>query len=117
MKMNNPQQLMDRLEKCIAALGRGNTQMKTLGLEKAKTERDYKVRQAQEILKLRAEGNPVTIIQDLVKGNEEVAELRLQRDIAESSYFVGIEAMNNLRLEINVLQSQLKWMGVEFGKS
>lgn len=79
----NPQQLIERLDMCVAALGRGNTQLKTLGLEKAKTERDYKVRQAQEILKLRIDKQPVTIIQDLVKGNEEVAELRLKRDIAQ----------------------------------
>lgn len=115
--MNNPQQLMDRLEKCIAALGRGNTQMKTLGLEKAKTEKEYRIRQAQEILKLRAEGNKVTIIQDLAKGNEEVAELRLRRDVAESSYFVALEAMNNLRLEVEILRTKISWLKCEFKNS
>lgn len=92
----NPQQLMERLEMCIQALGRGNTQLKTLGINKAQTERDYKVRQAKEILKLRAEGYPVTIIQDLVKGNEEVAELRL---------------------EIEIIRSKLTWLRVEFKNS
>lgn len=113
----NPQDLMDRLEKCIAALGRGNTQMKTLGLEKAKTERDYKIKQAQEILKLKADKYPATLIMELVKGNEEVAELRLQRDIAESSYFVGLEAMNNLRLEIEIIRSKLTWLRNELKNS
>lgn len=113
----NPQELMDRLERCIAALSRGNTQMKTLGLEKAKTERDYKVKQAQEILKLKADKYPATLIMELVKGNEEVAELRLQRDIAESSYFVGLEAMNNLRLEIEIIRSKLTWLRSEFKNS
>lgn len=113
----NPQELMDRLEKCIAALGRGNTQMKTLGLEKAKTERDYKIKQAQEILKLKADKYPATLIMELVKGNEEVAELRLQRDIAESSYFVGLEAMNNLRLEIEIIRSKLTWLRNELKNS
>lgn len=108
---------MERLDTCIAALGRGNTQLKTLGLEKAKTERNYKVRQAQEILKLRADGQPVTIIQDLVKGNEEVAELRLRRDIAESSYFVALEAMNNLRLEVEILRTKISWLKCEFKNS
>ena len=113
----NPQELMDRLERCIAALSRGNTQMKTLGLEKAKTERDYKVKQAQEILKLKADKYPATLIMELVKGNEEVAELRLQRDIAESSYFVGLEAMNNLRLEIEIIRSKLTWLRNELNNS
>ena len=106
----NPQALIERLDQCIVALGRGNTQMKTLGLEKAKTERDYKVRQAQEILKLKADKYPATLIMELVKENEEVAELRLQRDIAESAYFVGLEAMNNLRLEIEIVRSKLTWL-------
>lgn len=109
-----PQQLMERLDMCVAALGRGNTQLKTLGLEKAKTQRDYKVRQAQEILKLRADKYPVTIIQDLVKGNEEVAELRLKRDIAQSDYFTAIEAMNNLRLEVEILRTKISWLKCEF---
>lgn len=113
----NPQELMDRLERCISALSRGNTQMKTLGLEKARTERDYKVKQAQEILKLKADKYPATLIMELVKGNEEVAELRLQRDIAESSYFVGLEAMNNLRLEIEIIRSKLTWLRSEFKNS
>lgn len=113
----NPQELMDRLERCISALSRGNTQMKTLGLEKARTERDYKVKQAQEILKLKADKYPATLIMELVKGNEEVAELRLQRDIAESAYFVGLEAMNNLRLEIEIIRSKLTWLRSEFKNS
>lgn len=117
MRDITPQELMNRLDQCIAALGRGNTVLKTLGLQKAQTEKDYKVRQAQEILKLRAEGNPVTIIQDLVKGNEEVAELRLKRDVAEASYFTGIEAMNNLRLEIEIIRSKLTWLRTEFKNS
>lgn len=109
----NPQSLIDRLNQCIAALGRGNTQMKTLGLEKAKAEKEYKVRQAQEILKLRAEKYQATLIMELVKGNCEVADLRLKRDIAESAYFVGLEAMNNLRLEIEIIRSQLTWLRTE----
>lgn len=113
----NPQQLINKLNQCVIALGRGNTQLKTLGLEKAETERNYKVRQAQEILRLKSEKYPATLIMELVKGNEEVADLRLKRDIAESSYFVALEAMNNLRLEIEILRSQLTWMRTELKNS
>lgn len=113
----NPQGLIGRLDQCIVALSRGNTQMKTLGLEKAKTEKEYRIRQAQEILKLKADKYPATLIMELVKGNEEVAELRLKRDIAESSYFVGLEAMNNLRLEIEIIRSKLTWLRTELKNS
>ncbi len=113
----NPQDLLDRLDKCVQALGRGNAQLKTLGLEKAKTERDYRVREAQEILKLKADGFKVTIIQEVAKGNEEVAELRLKRDIAESAYYTALQAMENLRLEIEILRSKLTWLRTEFKNS
>lgn len=113
----NPQDLLDRLDRCVQALGRGNAHLKTLGLEKAKTERDYRVREAQEILKLKADGFKVTIIQEVAKGNEEVAELRLKRDIAESAYYTALQAMENLRLEIEILRSKLTWLRAEFKNS
>ena len=113
----NPQELLNRLDTCVQALGRGNTQLKTLGLEKAKTEKEYRVKQAQEILKLKAEGFKVTIIQDVAKGNPEVAELRLKRDIAESAYYTALQAMENLRLEIEILRSKLTWLRAEFKNS
>ena len=113
----NPQNILEKLDSCVIALNKGNYNMKTLGLEKAKTERDYRVKQAQMILKLKAEGYPATLIMELVKGNEEVAELRLKRDIAESSYYVGIQAMENLRLEIEILRSKLTWMRTELKNS
>ena len=113
----NPQELLNRLDVCVQALGRGNTQLKTLGLEKAKTEKEYRVRQAQEILKLKADGLKVTIIQDVAKGNPEVAELRLKRDIAESAYYTALQAMENLRLEIEILRSKLTWLRAEFKNS
>ena len=38
------------------------------------------------MLRLRAEGVPVTIISDLCRGNEKIADLKLKRDIAETLY-------------------------------
>ena len=71
----------------------------------------------QEILKLRTEKYPVTLIMELVKGNEEVAELRLQKDIAESAYYTCISATENLRLETDVIRSKLTWLRAELSNS
>jgi len=51
------------------------------------------------------------------KGNERVADLRLNRDIAESSYFVALDAVNNLRSEIEIIRSKLTWMRAELKNS
>lgn len=115
--MSNPQLVFNQLDQCRQALTRGNTELKTLGLKKAQTERNYRVRQAQEILKLKLEKYPTTLVMELAKGNEEVAQLRLERDVAESSYFVALDAINNLRSEIEILRSKLAWLKVEYKNS
>ncbi|MBY7004320.1 hypothetical protein FDA45_06755 [Clostridium botulinum] len=56
---------------------------------------------------------PSNMINDLSKGNDKVEELRLQRDIKESSYYTAISAMDNLRLEIEILRSLLTWLRIE----
>lgn len=50
----------------------------------AKAEEAYRVELAKCELSLREEGLPATLIPDLARGNERVAGLKLQRDLAES---------------------------------
>jgi len=113
----NPQTVIERLDLCVQCLTRGNTQLKTLGLNKAQTEKAYRVKKSQQILLLKLEKYPVTLIMELVKGNEEVAQLRLERDIAESSYYVALDAINNLRSEIEINRSKLTWLRNEMKNS
>lgn len=113
----NPQAIIERLDLCVQCLTRGNTQLKTLGLNKAQTEKEYRIKKAQEILILKLEKYPVTLIMELVKGNKEIAELRLQRDIAESAYFTCISAIDNLKTEIEINRSKLTWLRNELKNS
>lgn len=108
-----PIQIMDKLETCQLALTRGNSEMKTLAISKAKAEKEYRTALAKEILRLRVEKFPSSLAGDLARGSDNVAELRLKRDIAESAYFTAISAMDNLRIEIESLRSLLTWMRVE----
>ncbi|CBZ03529.1 hypothetical protein FDB72_06185 [Clostridium botulinum] len=66
------------------------------------------------MLKLRnIDKYPSNMINDLSKSNDKVVELRLQRGIKESSYYIAISAMDNLRLEIEILRSLLTWLRTE----
>ena len=56
---------------------------------------------------LRAEGQPVTHLLDIAKGEEEIAKLRMERDIAESLYDSAVEAINAQKLKIRILEGQL----------
>lgn len=77
--------------------------------EQSRTEKEYKVALAYKILKLRSENVPVTIINDLARGDEHIAELRFQRDVARSLYETAKEGMRSLRVEASVLQTISKY--------
>ena len=114
----SPSIIMEKIQACQQALTAGNTQLKTLGVKKADAERKYRVELRKELLRLRQlEKQPVTLIKDLAKGKEDIAALRLNRDITKSAYYTAISAMENLRVEIETLRSMLCWLREEYKNS
>lgn len=93
-------------EKC-ALLDTAVRLLKKRGLEYAAAERDYKISLAQKMLKEREEGTPVTIISDICRGDEEIAQARFKRDCAEVVYKSALEAINNYKLQLRLLDAQL----------
>lgn len=82
--------------------------LRETGTAFAEAERDYKITLRQEALKLRSEKEmPVTLIQQVVYGVPEVADKRFKRDVAEAIYHANQEAINTIKLQIRVLESQL----------
>jgi hypothetical protein len=84
------------------------TELKKRGRKMAETEADYRSALAQKILHLRAESFPVTIMNDVCRGDREVAKLRLVRDIAKTEYEVASEMLQVLKLQIRVLQAEVE---------
>lgn len=84
------------------------TELKKRGRKMAETEADYRSALAQKILQLRAENFPVTIMNDVCRGDREVAKLRLVRDIARTEYDVANEMLQVLKLQIRVLQAEVE---------
>ena len=91
---------MDELTRSIGVLKRN-------GQKLAEAERDYKICLRQEALKLRANDMPVTLINQIVYGIPEVADKRLQRDIAEATYTANQEHINVTKLKLRILENQL----------
>lgn len=89
------------LDKAIKALG-------TRGRTYAQAEHDYKVALSKKILLERDKGTPVTIISDVCRGDKEIARLRFERDVAESSYEAAKEAINGYKLQIRILDAQIE---------
>lgn len=97
LELNNKTRLLD------AAI----RELKARGSAYAQAERDYRVAMAKRILYERDKGTPVTIISDLCRGDQEIAKLRFERDVAEVVYKSAQEAINGYKLQIRILDSQI----------
>ena len=82
----------------------------------AEAEKEYKVLLRYECLKLRDEGMPIGLIDKICKGIPSVAEARLKRDIALTTYKANQEAINSIKLQLRLIESQIQreW-GVKVG--
>ena len=79
-------------------------ELKKRGISKAKAEADYRTALAEKILIERDEGTPVTIINDICRGDREIAKLKMERDIAETLYETCLEAIRATKLEMNIIR-------------
>ena len=82
--------------------------LRQTGSEYAKCEKEYKILLRQEVLKLRNEGEAIGVIQLTCYGIPSIAEARFKRDVAEAIYKANQEAINTLKLEIRLIESQLQ---------
>ena len=83
------------------------TEYKARGKAYAEAYKRYRVLLSQELLKLKAEGMPVTIAYDIARGTEQVANAKEQEIITECLYKSCQEAIQTYKLQIKILQSQI----------
>ena len=99
--------LLNELWKINKLLTQALEQYKQRGREYAQAYRNYRVLLAQELLRLKNDGMPVTIAYDIARGTEEVAKAKEQEIIKESLYNSCQEAINTYKLQIKILQEQI----------
>lgn len=100
--------LINELNLLCEKLTVAGSKLARYGNEKAHAEHDYKIALRQEALRLRAEEDmPVTLIDKVVYGVDDVADKRLKRDIAETMYDTCKESINVLKLKIRILDAQI----------
>lgn len=81
-------------------------QMRSWGIDLAEKQRTYKVKLMQEVLKLKNEGMPATLINQVIYGI--VADERFERDKAEVMYKSSIENVNIIKLQLRLLDNQIQ---------
>lgn len=100
--------LLEEMKKLKTLLNTALAEFKSRGTTYAKTYANYRKLLAQELLKLKAEGMPVTIAYDIARGKEEIANAKEQEIIAETLYKSCQEAINAYKLEMKILQEQIE---------
>lgn len=100
--------LYSELQAKTAQLDMSIKMLRKNGSEYAKAERDYKILLRVECLKLRDAGMPVGIIEKICYGIPAVAEKRFNRDICSATYEANKEAINALKLEMRLIESQIQ---------
>jgi len=80
-------------------------EQKKLIKDSAQKEHDYRIALASKIVKLRAEGVPVTIMSDLSRGELGIAKLKLDRDIAKGMADACRQGIIAIQASMSGLQS------------
>ena len=100
--------LITRIQNLIAEEQQYINGLKNWGIKKATAEKEYQTILSQETLKERDKGTAIGIINLIIKGKKEVAEKRMERDIAEVMYQVSQEKINVAKLEMRLLDNQVQ---------
>ena len=81
------------------------SEQRSLVVAYANSEEAYRVALAKEMYKMKESGEKVTILSDLARGNEVVAGLKRERDIAEGVLDACKSAIRSMQSTMSALQS------------
>lgn len=97
-------ELQSKTQQLVASV----KQLRKNGTEYAKAERDYKILLRQEVLRMRDAGEAIGVINLTAYGIPSVAEARFKRDVAEAVYKANQEAINSVKLQMKIIESQIQ---------
>ena len=101
-------ELYSELQRKTQQLDYSVKELRKSGSDYAAAERDYKIALRTECLRLRDSGMAIGLIDKTCYGIPEIAELRFRRDCAEAVYKANMEAINTLKLEMRLIESQIQ---------
>ena len=99
--------LMNTLNALNKELSASIKMLRHHGNELAQAENHYQIIKAQNVLRMKEAGSSMTEINLSIKGQKEVAEAMLKRDIAKVMYEANQEHINTVKLQMRVLDAQI----------
>ena len=94
---------MDLIEQLFAAIKK----LHKNGREKCVADSDYQIKKAEVELRMLDEGKKITLISDIIRGVQPVADLRLRRDIAEVVYDTNLQYIYALKKKMDIIENQI----------
>lgn len=101
-------ELWESLDLIIKQLNEALSTLRQKGIEYCEANRKYQLQKTKEIMRLKQEGTPITLIPQMVKGLDNVADLDFDRNVADVVYKANMEAINVKKLELKVIEKQIE---------
>ena len=101
------QDLMNEMQTLKTELHNSMKLLRQNGNAFAQAENKYQCIKAQTVAMMKADGCPMTEISLSIKGQTNVAEAMLNRDLAKVRYEANQEHINVVKLELRVLENQI----------
>lgn len=98
--------MWDEIQKYNDLLEKAVTEMKSRSKKLAEAEYHYRMALSKRLTELRAEGQAVTHLADIARGERNIAKLRFNRDVAKGLCDSSQEAINAYKIKIRVLENQ-----------
>ena len=96
------------IENKLRQLDKSVKLLRTTGSQYAKSYSEYRVALSKKLLELKDEGMAVTLAYDVARGIPEIAKLKFNEISDEAIYLANKESINAIKLEIKILEEQIK---------
>lgn len=110
-----PSEVINKMRVAIEKLHAKEEDLKRLSIEKAEAQRIYSIEKAKAIARLRVHNTPIGVISELADG--EVSSLKFEMELQEDAYYICLQAIENLRKELETCRGILSFLKVEYSTS
>ena len=111
--MITPQQIMDGMAEKNRMLTQKNGEYIDLTEKRAENERSFNKALARKMIELKIDGQNVTLIEKIAKGDDVVADLKYAMDVSEGVCKACLNAIKALTIQIDSYRSLLAWQKAE----
>lgn len=110
----NLEVIINKLEYKVNELALRSAEVEKLGAIKDRLEATYRCELRKELLSLSLNNTKISLTGDIERSNANIAQLRLNRDLAKMRYYSMKSSIEDIKFEIEVLKSVLTWLKVDF---